>query len=79
MKNKECLKTIKRLCGYMENDLSLECCEEIEKHLRECESCRGEYSKMENALTLCRKSREALSEEEKMIIKENIFKLIEKE
>jgi len=80
MKEKnECIDVLKNLCGYVDNDLSGKCCEEIEKHLRECESCRSEFENMEEVLNLCRKSRESLTKEEKKRIMENVFNRIEKE
>ncbi|MGE3062579.1 MAG: hypothetical protein AB7T10_03000 [bacterium] len=79
MKNRDCLSVIKNLCGYIDNDVNEACCVEIEKHLRECRECRDEYGRIKKALKLCRKSRESLSSEEKLKIKENILKLIEKE
>jgi len=63
----------------MDNELTGKCCEEIEAHLKECPECRGELEKMESILSLCKKSRENLTEEEKKVLKENILNSIEKE
>ncbi|MDD3803465.1 MAG: hypothetical protein PHW02_03640 [bacterium] len=77
--NKDCITVIKKLCGYIDREESEVCCREIEKHLRECDSCRNEYDKMKEMFMLCKSSRENLSPEELSALKKNIFKLIEKE
>ncbi|HAV92383.1 TPA: hypothetical protein DCW38_04295 [candidate division WOR-3 bacterium] len=77
--SKKCLEILKNLCGYIDNELTGKCCEEIEAHLRECPECRGELKKMESILSLCKKSRESLTKTEKKRLKENIFNSIEKE
>jgi len=77
--NKNCIDVLKNLCSYIDKELSGKCCEEIENHLKKCPKCQCELKKMESILSLCKKSRESMTDDEKKKIKENIFNLIEKE
>jgi hypothetical protein len=51
-----CLKILRRLSGYLDNELSRNICDEIRKHLGACPNCEVFISSLRQTVHLCRNS-----------------------
>lgn len=69
----------KHICDYMDGDISKDCCEKLEEHIKKCDKCRIEYSEIKRIADLCRKSRVTLQKNEKKMILKNIIDRINNE
>ncbi|MBM4123446.1 MAG: anti-sigma factor [Nitrospira sp.] len=49
-----CLKILRRLSAYLDNDLAPGVCEEIRKHLGPCPNCEVFVSSLRRTVDLCR-------------------------
>lgn len=49
-----CLKILRRLSAYLDNDLSVGVCAEIRKHLGACPNCEVFVNSLRETVTLCR-------------------------
>lgn len=58
--DRSCPEYIKDLNDYLDGGVSAELCEEIEKHIGQCENCRIMVDTLKQTVTLCR---EGLPEE----------------
>ncbi len=50
----QCLKILRRLSAYLDNDLSVGVCEEIRKHLGACPNCEVFVNSLRETVSLCR-------------------------
>jgi anti-sigma factor RsiW len=50
----QCLKILRRLSAYLDNDLSVSVCDEIRKHLGACPNCEVFVSSLRQTVGLCR-------------------------
>ena len=49
-----CRELLKRCSAYLEGELDGACCEEMEKHLETCSSCRAMLTEMKWTIELCK-------------------------
>ncbi len=49
-----CLKILRRLSAYLDDELSVGVCAEIRKHLGACPDCEAFVSSLRETVTLCR-------------------------
>ncbi len=49
-----CLKILKQLSAYLDDDLPREICEEIRRHLGACPNCEEFITSLRQTITLCR-------------------------
>lgn len=49
-----CEKVLKQLCDELAEDVHSELCNELKKHLQECEDCRRQMQAMRNVVDLFR-------------------------
>jgi predicted anti-sigma-YlaC factor YlaD len=54
---KKCAEYIGELSDYLDGEVSPELCEEIEKHIGQCENCRIMVDTLKQTVTLCREGR----------------------
>jgi len=54
---KKCAEYIGGLNDYLDGEVSPELCEEIEKHVGECENCRIMVDTLRQTVSLCREGR----------------------
>lgn len=54
---KKCQEYIQGLNDYLDGELSPELCEEIEKHVGQCENCRIMVDTLKQTVTLCREGK----------------------
>jgi len=54
----KCSDFVGGLNEYIDGELEPELCEEIEKHLGECENCRIMVNTLKQTVSLCREGRE---------------------
>ena len=54
---KKCQELIKELNDFLDGDLEPEICEEIEKHIGECENCRIMVDTLDQTVKLCREGK----------------------
>ena len=54
---KKCLNYIEDLSDYLDGDLDSGLCDEIDKHIGQCENCRIMVDTMKQTVTLCREGR----------------------
>ncbi|MBM4121284.1 MAG: anti-sigma factor [Nitrospira sp.] len=50
----QCLKILRRLSAYLDNDLSVSVCDEIRKHLGACPNCEVFVNSLRQTVSLCR-------------------------
>lgn len=55
---KSCHDYIQGLNEYLDGEVSPELCDEIEKHIGECENCRIMVDTLKQTVTLCREGKE---------------------
>jgi anti-sigma factor (TIGR02949 family) len=55
---KKCHDYIQGLNEYLDGEVSPELCDEIEKHIGECENCRIMVDTLKQTVTLCREGKE---------------------
>ncbi|MFQ5993009.1 MAG: anti-sigma factor family protein [Nitrospiraceae bacterium] len=53
----QCLKVLRRLSEFLDNELSGSICQEIRKHLGACPKCEIFVSSLRQTVSLCRHSR----------------------
>jgi len=54
---RKCHDYISGLNDYLDGDMSADLCEEIEKHLGECENCRIMVDTLKQTVVLCREGK----------------------
>jgi anti-sigma factor RsiW len=54
---KKCQEYISGLADYIDGEIDPELCEEIEKHIGECDNCRIMVDSLKQTVTLCRDGR----------------------
>jgi anti-sigma factor (TIGR02949 family) len=52
----DCKKNFERISEYLDGELVLEDCQQIEQHLEECPECRDCFDALKKTIDLCRKS-----------------------
>jgi len=50
----QCIKVLRRLSAYLDEDLSVSICEEIRKHLGACPNCEVFVTSLRETISLCR-------------------------
>jgi len=80
---KKCAEYIGELNDYLDGDVSPELCEEIEKHIGQCEKCRIMVDTLKQTVTLCREGQRenlppALEEKLNNILREKWRKKFDK-
>lgn len=50
----QCIKVLRRLSAYLDDELSVGICKEIRKHLGACPNCEVFISSLRQAVRLCR-------------------------
>ena len=55
---KKCHEYIQGLNEYLDGEVSPELCDEIEKHIGDCENCRIMVDTLKQTVTLCREGKE---------------------
>ena len=52
----ECKKNFERISEYLDGELSLNVCQQIEEHLKRCPECRACLDALKKTVDLCKKS-----------------------
>ena len=55
---KHCNEQIESICAYVDGEADSKLCQEIEKHLEECENCRIMVDTLKQTVVLCREGKE---------------------
>ena len=71
---KKCHDYIQGLNEYLDGEVSPELCDEIEKHIGECENCRIMVDTLKQTVTLCREGKEEKLPKELELKLNNILK-----
>ncbi len=50
----QCLKVLRRLSAYLDDELSVSICQEIRKHLGACPNCEVFVTSLRQTISLCR-------------------------
>ena len=70
-----CLKALRRLSAFLDDDLPFDICKEIRQHLRGCPNCELFLASLKQTISLCRHSRyERLAPAVKARLRAEIFK-----
>jgi hypothetical protein len=70
-----CLKALRRLSAFLDEDLPFDICKEIRHHLKACPNCELFLASLKQTISLCRHSRyERLAPAVKARLRAEIFK-----
>lgn len=77
--HKNCRHLLESLSDYIDGDLEKALCEEIERHLDDCENCRIVVDTLEKTVFLYHHSAEPISPDIPLDVKERLFKRLDLE
>ncbi len=73
----QCLKILRNLSAYLDDDLSVSVCAEIRKHLGACPNCEVFVESLRQTVGLCRHHQpQPLSVSEKTVLRQDILRAV---